>query len=207
MAELIAWGVGGLAFAVVWAIFALRPFFRSHPSGAGFWTFGLIQVSLVASLLISTRGDEFGAFVGLLVPPVALFVLADLPSAFMARAWPFALIGAGLAMLLVIMVRRLRPMGILLIAFGAAAGFTSLGDRLSQTAMCTAAQTEGLRDVARNTLGWSVMNTGREFQFETHALASRDDDFYAWSYGEMAWYRLPDTIAGNVDTGSRRCPA
>lgn len=44
----------------------------------------------------------------------------------------------------------------------------------------------------------SLHNTPKEFQFYTHAIAVKDCKHYAWSYRELDFYGLPNSIARNV---------
>jgi len=159
--------------------------------------------------LVAARDDgAFGPIFGALIPPLALqFVAIDLPWGLASQIWHVTLLGAVVGAVMVFRIRRLRPVGILVVALASTFSALAYGEPVSRAAMCDAAAREGLTNVTRHSLAWGATNTGREFQFEVHALAERSGAQFTWSYGRMRWFELPESIARNVTTGSLRCDA
>ncbi|MEO1452938.1 MAG: hypothetical protein AAFV31_03885 [Pseudomonadota bacterium] len=65
--------------------------------------------------------------------------------------------------------------------------------------MCDAAQEFGLVAFKRTGLLTSIREAPAGFQFVLHARLDVGDTAYGWSYGEMAWYEIPERARQNVD--------
>lgn len=91
---------------------------------------------------------------------------------------------------------RLSLVTVALVSLMAAA--IGAGELRSRAAMCQEALALGVTGIKRNSRLWSLANAPREFQFELHAELWRDGQRYGWSYGEMAWYLIPDNVWGQV---------
>jgi phosphate/sulfate permease len=56
----------------------------------------------------------------------------------------------------------------------------------------------GPGEIISNSFFRSLRETPKEYQFYLHAAALKDCKPYAWSYSEMEFYLLPDSVAPNV---------
>ena len=82
-------------------------------------------------------------------------------------------------------------------------GITSI---IVAAALSSAIRTQKIAELApdkieTNNFIKSLHNTPKDFQFYTHAIAVKDCKHYAWSYRELDFYELPDSIARNVTHG------
>lgn len=106
---------------------------------------------------------------------------------------------AALSFLLSLPLRATRAIALLLAVAVATSSALIVGETLSQSAMCETARANGLSDIRRNSLLWSLANTPRDFQIEVHAVARHQSDRYAWSYSEMDWYLVPENTIARVE--------
>lgn len=114
--------------------------------------------------------------------------------------------GVGLGVLALCAFTRVTRLASATIAFVAVLiAAITLGERVSRTQMCATAQDPGATSLRRNSLLWSLAKAPQEFPFDVHGLPRNGEDRFAWSYREMDWYPLRNTIHASVDATPIPC--
>lgn len=164
-----------------------------------------LQLSGVCLAYGVIRGQPMsGVFTAALPPLAAAQVIGFVPfQAFLSAVARGVAPFAGGALVLCLIVPRLRvwSLGVTLMVALIAALF--VGDRVSLAAMCQAATARGFTEFQRNSFMWSVANTPQEPQFELHAAAQVGEQRMGWSYAQMDWYVIPQSAAQNVGSGPK----
>jgi hypothetical protein len=169
-----------------------------------------------AALQLSALGLAYGLVRGQLLsgifyaafPPLTALPLS-LMRPFAAFLTPLALASAPYAaaiLLLALMWRPTRAWAPGLAGLVLLLAAVVLGEGASQTAMCDAARIHGFTRFQRNAFDWSLFNTPQEWQFEIHALASKDGQNFGFSYRTLDWYLIPPETNAEVIGPAFTCP-
>ena len=153
-----------------------------------------------ATFAVATNPTFFG---GLIFPPLLL----PLPD-FYLRWLDFILIPAALgavaASIVSMVIQRWDfPVSRLLAVLGANAAFLAVflaaAEVRSAMLMDGGGQSECFdRTAFVTSLGFA----GHEFQTDVHAVRIRGGTVEFWSYSELGWYSVPETIYRNIDVGA-----
>jgi hypothetical protein len=206
MIAVLMWLIVGALCVSVWMGFTIRGLIRMTRGQGGPWASAMAQISVVAMLLGILRFGGLWSIGAFLFPPALLLILLDaIDLAITPRIAVVALPVAALTLAITVVFRPLRPFAIAITCACLVVSTLVAGDVISSRAMCATAEAQGLTDVTRNSFVWSISNTGREYQFDVHAMAQRGDDRVAWSYSAMDWYTFPHTISVSVQSGEPAC--
>lgn len=202
----LAWGLAGLICVSVWMGFTLRGLIRMTKGTGGPWASAMAQISVIAMLAGLLRFGPTWGIAAVLFPPGLLLFVSDIAELAITRQIAlYALPATFIALGLTLSVARLRPFAIILAGLILLVTTLVSGEVLSSRAMCALAAEQGLTNVTRNSFVWSIPNSGNEYQFNLHAMGQHGEDYVAWSYSEMDWYLLPDTIWNNVQSSAPAC--
>lgn len=193
-----------LAVSALWFFFAIRGL--RAVAGKGLWTSALAQISALTFLVAALRSGLVNGLAYAAFPPLLALPLSKITT--LAITPQIALIAAPASILTLIAclrIPRLSPLSITLCGLVLLGSSALAGNLIARQAICTAAAVQSLTNVTRNSFTWSIANTGNEFQFDLHAMASLGEDRFAWSYTEMDWFLLPDTVWPNVRSGPTTC--
>ncbi|MGX9356453.1 hypothetical protein ACS3SW_15200 [Roseobacteraceae bacterium S113] len=159
-----------------------------------------LQQSVLAALIGAFMGGGAGLFWGLF-PPLLWYLLFDST----LRTWQFWqsvfwLPACGAALLFVVALSHqcMRVWALSLALVSCFAGVMAVGEIRATRAMCEAAEDLGGIMTSRQSLLWSLRNTPAEYQFGLHAETWIGGQRYGWSYSEMGWYRIPETVYVNA---------
>lgn len=197
-----------LIFAAMWVFFATRGVVRAMTGTVrGPAPTLLAELSLLTALYGLVRGYGAGALGGLIFPPIVFPSIPNLTE-FDVIVGRFLLVAIPVVAICFMLGRKIFHGSSFLVLFSTCIAFL-VGclavENLSQSAMCERAGAAGLTSVERNSFWWSLANTPREFQFEIHAIAYREESRFGWSYSLMDWYTIPDSAWGNVISGEPAC--
>lgn len=205
---IIVWLIFALSCVFLWVGLAARGLVRMVRGTGGTWASAMAQISVLAMLIGFLRLGVLGIAAGLF-PPALLVAIPPVPDVagmeITGAIAVYALPATAITLALTVSFGALRPFSI--VVTGTMALVTTLwaGEAVSSRAVCTSAAAQNLTNVTRNSFLWSISNAGRDYQFNLHAMATRDGDQFAWSYSEMEWYLLPTTIWANVQSGATAC--
>jgi hypothetical protein len=132
-----------------------------------------LQVSGLCLVYGFVRGQPQNGLFLATFPPLALpeLVKASQFLPFLTDVAGRTLPYAAVALVVCLVVRRLRPWAIGLSLATALIAAVFVGDAASQIAMCQSAARHGFTAFQRNAFDWSLANTPRDRQFEIHARA------------------------------------
>lgn len=157
-------------------------------------------------LMVTPRSGLLSGAFAAAFPPVHAITLWQLTFfAITGRIALYALPLSAITAIFCLRIAALRPYTVIVSGLVLLASSIVIGEHLSRTAICASASEFGMDNVTRNSFLWSVANTGFEFQSEIHAMARRGEDYFGWSYSEMDWYALPDTVWINISSGAPAC--
>lgn len=167
-----------------------------------------LQLSGLCFVYGLARGEPLGAVLMAAFPPLAM-----VPSLTFGRfgafltdlAWQVAPY-AGVALLVSLTLRTLRLWSLGLTLMTALLGALSLGDGISQSAMCAAAAKRGVHSFDRNAFGWSMANSHQDIQVELHAAIRSRGQPLGWSYATLDWYPIPGSVKGFSAGAPFTCP-
>ncbi|MEX3016655.1 hypothetical protein [Gymnodinialimonas hymeniacidonis] len=202
----LLWLVLALVCGGLWTGFAIRGLIRMTKGKGGPWASAMAQLSVVAMLVGLLRfGPTWGIGAVLFPPALLLFLpgIAELSITPQIALYALPITAAVLALSLWHPITRL--FSVMLTCATLVISTLVAGEAISARAMCQTAAGQNLTNVTRHPFWWSIHNTGYDFQFQLHGLATRGEDQFAWSYSEMDWYPLPDTIWPNITSGEPAC--
>lgn len=158
-------------------------------------------MSFVVLVVGVVNGHGLSASLNALTPPLFVVLFPYYPrfDTFLFQVLPRAGVAAAIVLVACLAVPRLRLWSVApsLLAFFAVG--VIVGERISQQAMCKAAEAAGISQFRRKSLLWSLYYTPREFQFDIHAAAEIGERRFGWSYRELDWYEIPPDAWGEVD--------
>jgi len=162
-----------------------------------------VQVSLLVLIYALLRGQPVnGVFMAMFAPLavvqlVQLVPFGDFAGRLLWAALPFA----GVALLVGLSVARLRMWTPVVVGSVVLVAAVIAGEGISKAAMCEAAARRGFDSFARHGVLWSLTNAPQEFQFGLHARAEVGGQVLGWSYADMDWYIVPESVARTVRSG------
>jgi hypothetical protein len=168
-----------------------------------------LQLSFVVLVVGVVNGHGLSATLDALTPPLFIFLFPYYAQfdTFLFQVLPWAGVAAAIVLVACLAVPRLRLWSVApsLLAFFAVG--VIVGERISQQAMCKAAEAADIPEFRRRSLLWSLYNTPEELQFDIHAVAETGGRRLGWSYREMGWYEIPPDAWGEVDAPPFDCDA
>lgn len=197
-------------FTALWWIAAYVGVKRAIAGRASpIWATLPVQLSALAFAYATLRAGLLVALLAILSPPLTGVwagqtvhtALGPLVTATLPVTLPVALAASALCLL----IRPLRWVWLCGAALAATTTFLITADNIAGDAMCARAEAAGLTNVTRHSLSWSIRNTGHEFQFDLHAMASLGEDNYGWSYSEMDWYLIPENVVYDAPRTAPSC--
>lgn len=167
-----------------------------------------VQATGLTFVIMSLHSNPISGAGWVLFPPVSWSLLSQSVIdtwAFWRRVFPFAFIIAAPITSLIICFRPLRLWApSVLIVLASCIGYWR-AETVSAAAICATARSQQATSVRRNSILWSIRNAPAAFQFGLHGEAMIDGRRYGWSYGEMDWYLIPETVYANVSPPERPC--
>lgn len=163
-----------------------------------------IQLSVLCFLYFGIlRGDPSGAISAALSPPFALasFRRFDIFWELIEQILPYTSVVFLLTFLGCILLKKLRVWSVGLALGISLISTVFIAENISKETMCQTALALGVTQIQRNTFFWSLRNAPREFQFEVHAIAKKDEIQMGWSYRNMNWYEIPRKANADVNGG------
>lgn len=182
----------------------LRPIFRVDGTRVPIWSLIGLQTSIIVFGVSSWMGnDPINPILNGLFPPGFFALLLTGPSVpdFFHRPLFIRAFTGCVVLALGIWLLRIGVWSISLGAVVCLAVFLVVGERASKQKMCKAANSLNVQSFNRNSLLWSMGNSGSEFQFEIHALLLSEGQRFAWSYSEQRFFPMKETIWRNVSSG------
>ncbi len=199
-----------LAGAVFWVWLLVRDMANVNGktivvSGRGIGFFA-IQVSIVVGLIGVIRAGGYGVLWIFLpyAPLLEWYNFIDFLD-FLGQASLVPLSVGASTFFLLSLFKPTRSWVLAITGIAVVLSSLAAAEVVSRKRMCLTAKDWSVTSIARNNIFWSIRNANREWQWSFHAVIKVEDELWAWSYRWGQWWKVPDTVDGDLPTGTLEC--